>query len=334
MLQLFAGRAGLSRTWGTVWLAAMVAPVGTAEGIDPGSTGKAASAKRMDVSGSSKARAPASVVEGPPDLTSRTQAWRRQWMCRPRNRQHWLLPKQTTLIEDPIRDSSYARQCIEDRSSIKCPPELLPRLFGIAGDQAQESVIAFRSEAQELAEKGSATQSSGQSGEASRLREKARRARLLGDQYYLDRVAFYQAGVKLPRNPSLDETLAALGALHYEVGRLDLALGAYRQLIRDVPSSHLVPSAYLAIGEILFLMDDWKGADQSLSMVLGYPFSEATPCAIYMEAWTDFKRGFTSLSRKSFAACSNLRKDDLGIDSLLEHVSRRCAADAVYLGLR
>jgi hypothetical protein len=71
-------------------------------------------------------------------------------------------------------------------------------------------------------------------------------------------------------------------------------------------------------------------------MVLSLPPSAAVPCALYKQAWTDFKRGFTALARKSFVACRDLQADGLELKRHkrhFEYVSAECVADARRLGL-
>jgi tetratricopeptide (TPR) repeat protein len=327
--------AGLRWTIGSCVCVGMIAapswPASFLGADEPVARSSRGSTRNADASTQSEAADAPKANDQPPRAKSPVQLEPDLPACLPQPRWHWLPPKSQTLILRLDPDYGWAERCMQDRSL--CPPGSLSRLFGKSANRLDLRADFLNRIALALEPRISSAVRSGRQDVAERLQNDQVRFRAGAEDAYRRALTFYQASLDLPQNPELDETLAALGGMHYRMGKLGLAIQYYGRLIRDVPSSSLVPLSHLAIGEIRFVLGDWKGADQSLAMALSFPSSQATPCALYMQAWEDFERGFIFLARKSFAACWSLRANHSTTDSFVDHVSAKCAADAARLGL-
>ncbi|MES2964254.1 MAG: tetratricopeptide repeat protein [Bdellovibrionota bacterium] len=72
---------------------------------------------------------------------------------------------------------------------------------------------------------------------------------------------------------------------HQQLGELDKAEKLLGTLIKDHPTSPLVPDAYLAIGEINFGRRDFKTSLENFRAIRRYPQARVYPYGLYKAAW-------------------------------------------------
>jgi hypothetical protein len=220
-----------------------------------------------------------------------------------------------------------AKVCLLDPQT--CNPEYVAR----AGRELHATGVQLEIDAWDLGRKIAAASSAGRRDEEEQLREKQRRYRPAIEKLFRTAVDYYEKALKLPQTVQIDDLLMNLGAAYAFLKQDKLAIEYYQRLIHEVPTSKHVPFAHLAIGNIRFASGDWQGADGCYAMVLSLPPSPAVICALYKQAWTDFRRGFPALARKSFEACQRLQPGPVGGKGVVEFISRTCAAEAKRLGL-
>jgi tetratricopeptide (TPR) repeat protein len=207
------------------------------------------------------------------------------------------------------------------------------KAFGRLGNLFQQKAAFLKAEAINLEPKIAAACQSRQQEEAGRLRNTQARLRSDAEKAFHMALNFYKRDLEFPNNAEIEETLAALGSTLYSMNRSEEAIDCYKRLIRDFPRSEQIPIYYLTIGELRFATNDWKGADQSYAMVLSLPPSAATPCALYKQAWTNFRRGYIQLARRAFSSCRKLALDQSGGNPSAAHLATKCESDSLRLNL-
>jgi hypothetical protein len=233
----------------------------------------------------------------------------------------------TLMLSDRRYIPKIADQCLQEPQT--CNPENV----ACAGRLLHTLGLEQQGHAHELEGKIASAASVENSDLVEQMRERLQRHRQLGNELLQEAADYYEKTLKLPQTARIDDLLMNLGGVYTFLKQDRLAIEHYQRLIQDVPISKHLPFAYLAIGQIRFASGDWQGAERSYAMVLSLPPSPAVTCALYKQAWTDFKRGFTSLARKGFEACRKLQPGPVGKKYFVEFMSRACTADAKRLGL-
>src|ERR1019366_4657298 len=247
-----------------------------------------------------------------------------QSLCQPRDSYHWL-PKQRNMTLTLHPEPAWLNRCINDRSFWEA--SLLPRWFGVTRDLLHQGAASRFLEAREMETKAQKARATGNADQMEALKERQTQLMNGAESLYLQALKLYTTSLRMLPHAEVAEALFSLGTLQYRLGKIDKALESYIKLIRDFPDSELVPQAHLAIGEIRFESGDWREADQSFSMVLNMSPTVATACASYMEGWTNLRRGFFSLARRSFLECAVPPSTLPGRgDSTAKHLSSECAS--------
>jgi len=78
------------------------------------------------------------------------------------------------------------------------------------------------------------------------------------------------------------------------------SIKVYKKLAKDYPDSRFIPSAFLALGEYYFLIDDMDTAKKAYMKVLQYNDSELYNYALYKRGWCDFNLKETGTAFKVF----------------------------------
>jgi TolA-binding protein len=240
------------------------------------------------------------------------------------------------VIKFPMRvltESLYqhAETCLKGPSP--CNPEELPGLYFDTAEYYKDRGRQFRINALSLEKAIIAAIQAQMSAQASRLRKEREQIGRVAEKSLQAAVEFYIAVLELPQTARRDKALLGLGVVYVLMNKPNLAVEQYQHLIRDLPKSSFIPDAYLALGEIRFAEGDWMGADKFYASVLKLPPSRAVPCALYKQAWTDYRRGFRALARKSFSTCRKIPADLLGNQNFTDQLTSACTADAKRLGL-
>lgn len=224
-----------------------------------------------------------------------------------------------------------AETCLKDPSP--CDPEELPGLYFWTAERYKEHGRVLRLDALSLEKVIIAAIQTQMPAQMDRLRNHQRQSEQAAAKFLQTAVDFYLATVQLPQVSRRDEALLGLGVVYVLMDKPDLAVEQYQHVIRDLPKSKFIPDAYLALGEIRFAKGDWISADRFYTRVLKLPPSRAVPCALYKQAWTDYRRGFRALARKSFATCQKIPPGLLGNQDFTDQLTRACTVDAKRLGL-
>jgi tetratricopeptide (TPR) repeat protein len=253
-------------------------------------------------------------------------------MCdSPAVRWRWMPPKRQDLMFRQDPSPSLATGCLRNPTS--CEPGTLHGLFGHVGNLWDQKAMHFHNAAVALEARVAAALQSGRREEADRLEQSRAQLALAAESAHRQAQVFYEADLALPQNPEKDETISALASMEHRMNRLVEAIKYYKRLVRDFPESQLVPQSHLAIGNIYFANGDWKAADQSYSMVLSLPPSNAMPCALYKQAWVNLRRGFSQLARRAFESCRKLSSEQARNNPFADRVSKMCDTDARRAGL-
>lgn len=109
---------------------------------------------------------------------------------------------------------------------------------------------------------------------------------------------------EFPHFKEMDSTLFNLAFASQQVGLKKQADAAYYKLITQHPKSPLVPDAHLAIGEIKYEGQNFKGALEHFLTIEKYPQSRVYSYGMYKAAWAYY----------------NLHSTDKAIDKLIEVV--------------
>ena len=91
---------------------------------------------------------------------------------------------------------------------------------------------------------------------------------------------------KFPRFRSMDLVLFNDAYAHQQLGENQQAEKLLATLIKNHPTSPLVPDAYLAMGEICFQRRDFKTALEDFRAIRNYPQARVYPYGLYKAAWT------------------------------------------------
>jgi len=131
---------------------------------------------------------------------------------------------------------------------------------------------------------------------------------------------------KFTKFPQMDLVIYNHAFARQTLGQEKEAEGLYFQLISKHPNSHLVPDAYLAVGEIAFNRNQFAVALEHFNAIRKYPNSRVYPYGLYKAAWThynmrDAEKGLKKLeevvaygkyvSQKNIDARLNLAKEAL-----------------------
>lgn len=130
---------------------------------------------------------------------------------------------------------------------------------------------------------------------------------------------------------------------HQQLGELDKAEKLLGRLIKEHPTSPLVPDAYLAIGEINFGRRDFKTALENFRAIRRYPNARVYPYGLYKAAWAYYNLQQTEaglkqleevvafgrmVAEKNLDSKLDLRKEALG-DMALFYSDVKKSNDAV-----
>ena len=130
---------------------------------------------------------------------------------------------------------------------------------------------------------------------------------------------------------------------HQQIGEDPQARTLFLKLIKNHPSSPLVPDAYLSIGEICFKAREFQTALTNFQAIRKYPRARVYPYGLYKAAWSyynlqDAPSGMTQLEEvivfgrqvaaKKWDSKLDLRKEALG-DLALFFSDAKQAKDAI-----
>lgn len=110
---------------------------------------------------------------------------------------------------------------------------------------------------------------------------------------------------KFPYFRQMDLVIFNHAYAHQQLGELTQAEQLLGKLIKEHPTSPLVPDSYLAIGEICFGRRDFKAALENFRAIRRYPQARVYPYGLYKTAWAYY----------------NLQQTDLGLKQLEEVVA-------------
>jgi len=88
--------------------------------------------------------------------------------------------------------------------------------------------------------------------------------------------------------PKRDEVLFAVAYNQYEIGGKRDALDAYNKLIKQYPSSKLVPDAYVQMGEHYFSANDLRRARAAFQKAADFRLPKLFGFSLYKLAWCDY----------------------------------------------
>jgi TolA-binding protein len=88
--------------------------------------------------------------------------------------------------------------------------------------------------------------------------------------------------------PRRDEVLFAIAYNQYEIGNKAAALAAYSTLIKQHPTSKLVPDAYVQMGEHYFASNDLRRARAAFQKAVDFRLPKLIGFSLYKLAWCDY----------------------------------------------
>lgn len=111
--------------------------------------------------------------------------------------------------------------------------------------------------------------------------------------------------------PTADATLFVYAAALHRAGRDDEARATWTRLVKDFPSSKLVPEVYVALGDAAFEASDLSTASAFYQQALRFPGAASAAYARYKQAWVDFNLARFDEALAGFAAVVRDGKDPL-----------------------
>jgi cellulose synthase operon protein C len=125
---------------------------------------------------------------------------------------------------------------------------------------------------------------------------------------------------RFPGYERLDQAIFNNAFASQQIGDDKKAERLFNRLIKDFPSSMLIPDAHLAVGEMSFQRRDFAGALKNFQAIKNYPDSMVYAYGLYKSSWTYYNMRDTSTALKELEAVVKYGKfvREQGIDSRLD----------------
>jgi cellulose synthase operon protein C len=123
-----------------------------------------------------------------------------------------------------------------------------------------------------------------------------------------------------PRYAKLDQVIFNNAFANQQVSNNQKAERLFGKLIKDFPSSYLIPDAHLALGEMVFQRRQFDLALKHFQAIKNYPDSMAYPYGLYKAAWTYYNMQDAAAGLKELEAVVKYGRfvKEQGIDSRLD----------------
>ena len=155
------------------------------------------------------------------------------------------------------------------------------------------------------------------------------RAGAAPDQDYRAAVTHYRNLLRAyPRYPGNDGVLYQLARSHEQLGELRASLDVLNRLVSEYPHTRHLNEAQFRRGEIMFVLQDYNGAEHAYAAVLDRggdtPFYRH---ALYKHGWSLFKQGIYNVALDSFFLLLDIALPGQGEDAQISRAERELIDD-------